>query len=54
VCNDFVTEKLKCGRARRLVPNVRTLAAAWDADVPIIYRNNAHLPEDFELWLDPT
>ena len=48
--NDFVTGVLKCERAQRIIPNVRRLAdAARGAEVPVIYGNDAHLPEDFEL-----
>lgn len=48
--NDFVTGKLPCPRAKRIIPNIRRLAeAARDADVPVIYVNDAHLPKDFEL-----
>jgi len=50
MCNDFVTGKLKCDRAQRIIPNIRRLAkAARRADVPVIYCNDAHLPTDFEL-----
>src|SRR2546428_8595679 len=48
--NDFVTGKLGTPRAKRIIPNIRTLAgAARDAGVPVIYVNDAHLPKDFEL-----
>lgn len=48
--NDFVTGKLPCPRAKRIVPNVRRLAeGARKAGVPVIYSNDAHLPSDFEL-----
>lgn len=48
--NDFVTGKLGTLRAKRIIPNIRTLAdAARRADVPVIYVNDAHLPKDFEL-----
>jgi len=48
--NDFVTGKLKCDRAARIIPNIRRLTErARDADVPVIYVNDAHLPKDFEL-----
>ncbi len=48
--NDFVTGSLKCERAQRIIPNIRRLAdAARAAEVPVIYGNDAHLPEDFEL-----
>ena len=48
--NDFVTGKLPCARAKRIIPNVRRLAdGARKAGVPVIYCNDAHLPSDFEL-----
>ena len=48
--NDFVTGKLACPRADRIIPNIRRLAdAARAAEVPVIYVNDAHLPTDFEL-----
>ncbi len=48
--NDFVTGKLPCPRAKRIIPNVRRLAdGARKAGVPVIYSNDAHLPTDFEL-----
>ena len=48
--NDFVTGKLPCPRASRIIPNVRRLAdAARTAKIPVIYCNDAHLPTDFEL-----
>jgi len=48
--NDFVTGKLGTPRAKRIIPNIRAIAdTARDADVPVIYVNDAHLPKDFEL-----
>ncbi len=48
--NDFVTGKLPCPRAERIIPNIRRLLdAARRADIPVIYVNDAHLPTDFEL-----
>jgi len=48
--NDFVTGKLGTPRAKRIIPNIRKLAeAARDAEVPVIYVKDAHLPKDFEL-----
>jgi nicotinamidase-related amidase len=48
--NDFVTGKLGTPRAKRIIPNIRTLAdAARAGGVPVIYVNDAHLPKDFEL-----
>src|SRR3989337_2005570 len=48
--NDVVTGKLGTPRAKRIVPNIRTLAnAARDMGLPVIYVNDAHLDSDFEL-----
>lgn len=48
--NDFVTGKLPCERASRIIPNVKRLAdGARKAGIPVIYSNDAHLPTDFEL-----
>ena len=48
--NDFVTGKLKCDRAQRIIPNLRKLTAtARKVDVPVIYCNDSHLKSDFEL-----
>ena len=48
--NDFVTGKLGTPRAKRIIPNIRTLAdGARKAGVPVVYVNDAHLPKDFEL-----
>jgi nicotinamidase-related amidase len=51
--NDFVTGALKCERAERIIPRLQTLLEeARQAGVPVIYVNDAHLEEDFEvdLW----
>ncbi|MBI3586591.1 MAG: cysteine hydrolase [Ignavibacteriales bacterium] len=48
--NDFITGKLRCERADRIIPNlIRFLAEAREKDVPVIYAGDAHLKEDFEL-----
>ena len=48
--NDFVTGKLRCDRAQRIIPNLRRLtAAARKADVPVIYCSDSHLKTDFEI-----
>ncbi|MFQ5837051.1 MAG: cysteine hydrolase family protein [Candidatus Bathyarchaeia archaeon] len=48
--NDFVTGKLKCERAERILPHLeRLLRAARKKGVPVIYSNDAHLPKDYEL-----
>ena len=48
--HDFISGALPCPRAKRIIPNIRKLAeAARDADVSVIYVNDAHLKTDFEL-----
>ncbi|MEM2994657.1 MAG: isochorismatase family cysteine hydrolase [Candidatus Bathyarchaeia archaeon] len=48
--NDFVTGDLKCERAKRIIPNLKRLVeTARKHDIPVIYCNDAHLPEDFEI-----
>jgi len=48
--NDFVTGDLKCERAERIIPNLkRLIEAAREKGVPVIYANDAHYPEDFEV-----
>ncbi|MDP2886299.1 MAG: isochorismatase family cysteine hydrolase [Ignavibacteria bacterium] len=48
--NDFVTGKLRCERADRIIPNLtKFLAEARKQGVPVIYAGDAHLKEDFEL-----
>ncbi|MBI2618773.1 MAG: cysteine hydrolase [Ignavibacteriales bacterium] len=48
--NDFVTGKLRCERADRIIPNLmKFLAEARKKGVPVIYAGDAHLREDFEL-----
>ncbi|MEM3443006.1 MAG: isochorismatase family cysteine hydrolase [Candidatus Bathyarchaeia archaeon] len=48
--NDFVTGELKCERAQRIIPNLKKLVeAARKHDVPVIYSNDAHYPQDFEV-----
>ncbi len=48
--NDFVTGKLRCERADRIIPNLKKfLAEARKEGVPVIYAGDAHLKEDFEL-----
>ena len=47
---DFVTGELKCERAQRIVPNLKRLVeAARKHNIPIIYSNDAHYPQDFEI-----
>jgi len=48
--NDFVTGDLKCERANRIIPNLKKLIeAARKYKIPVIYSNDAHLPEDAEV-----
>ena len=48
--NDFVTGKLKTERAKHIIPHIKNLIqTARNADVPVIYSNDAHLPVDSEL-----
>jgi len=47
---DFVEGKLKCERAKRIIPNIRRLAdEARKRRVPVIYVSDSHLPEDPEI-----
>ena len=46
IINDFVTGVLKCERAYRIIPNIqRLLDFEWKEEIPIIYTNDAHLPD---------
>jgi nicotinamidase-related amidase len=48
--NDFVTGELKCERAKHIIPNLKRLIQdAHTYDVPVIYINDAHHPQDFEV-----
>ncbi|MEM2917037.1 MAG: isochorismatase family cysteine hydrolase [Candidatus Bathyarchaeia archaeon] len=48
--NDFVTGDLKCERAKKIIPNIQKLVeAARKHGVPVIYSNDAHLKQDFEV-----
>jgi nicotinamidase-related amidase len=48
--NDFVTGKLEAKRAKRIIPNLKRLVeAARKSDVPVIYSNDAHYPQDVEV-----
>ncbi|MEM0357926.1 MAG: isochorismatase family cysteine hydrolase [Candidatus Bathyarchaeia archaeon] len=48
--NDFVTGDLKCERAHRIIPNLKRLVeAARKHGIPVIYSNDAHYPNDFEV-----
>jgi nicotinamidase-related amidase len=48
--NDFVTGELKCERAKHIIPNLEKLIkAARKHNIPIIYSNDAHYPQDAEI-----
>lgn len=50
--NDFVTGKIANPRAERIMPNVQELLARARADRRewlVVYANDAHMPNDFEL-----
>jgi nicotinamidase-related amidase len=48
--NDFVTGDLKCERAKRIIPNIKKLIeTARKYNIPVIYSNDAHYPQDFEV-----
>ena len=48
--NDFVTGDLKCERAECIIPNLKKLiGAARKHNIPVIYSNDAHFPEDAEV-----
>ena len=48
--NDFVTGKLEVKRTKYIIPNLRRLIeAARKKDVPVIYSNDAHYPQDTEV-----
>src|SRR6056297_2039286 len=49
--NDLVTGEIATDRAERIIPTLRDdlLPAARENGVRVIYANDAHRPEDFEL-----
>ena len=48
--NDFVTGKIAAERSENILsPLDRLVTAARENGVPVIYANDAHRPEDFEL-----
>lgn len=50
--NDFVDGKLKCERAKEIIPNIKDLIhKIRQKGIPIFYCNDEHLPEDTELKL---
>lgn len=52
--NDFVTGKLACERAQRIIPNIKKLAESFrENGLPVIYVNDAHLANvdaEFDVW----
>ncbi|HKZ62447.1 MAG TPA: isochorismatase family protein, partial [Nitrososphaera sp.] len=52
--NDFVHGKLKCERAKRIIPNIKLLLdSARENKTPIFFCNDEHLPIDtyeMKLW----
>ena len=48
--NDFVTGDLKCERAKHMIPNLKKIIEqARKNNIPIIYSNDAHYPQDYEV-----
>jgi nicotinamidase-related amidase len=48
--NDFVTGKLRAERADRIIQPLRKLVeAARKHDIPVVYSNDAHFPQDAEV-----
>lgn len=48
--NDFVTGALQVRRAKKIIqPLQRLIVAARKNDVPVIYSNDAHYPQDVEV-----
>ena len=48
--NDFVTGDLKSDRAERVVPKLKKLIEATrKRNIPVIYSNDAHYPQDLSL-----
>lgn len=52
--NDFVYGKLKCTRAKKIIPKIKSLLdVSREKGVPVFYCNDAHLKSDsyeFQLW----
>lgn len=52
--NDFVYGKLKCSRAKKIIPKIKLLLnASRKKGIPIFYCSDAHLKNDsyeFKLW----
>lgn len=48
--DDFVTGNLRVERAARIIePLIQLLDVARRKGIPVIYSNDAHYPEDFEI-----
>ena len=48
--NDFVAGDLKCERAQHIIPNLKRLVeTARKHNIPVIYSNDAHYPQDHEV-----
>jgi nicotinamidase-related amidase len=48
--NDFVTGDLKSDRVKRVIPKLKKLIeAARKHNIPVIYSNDAHYPQDVEV-----
>jgi nicotinamidase-related amidase len=48
--NDFVTGDLKTDRAKRIIPKLKKLIeVARKHNIPVIYSNDAHYPQDVEV-----
>jgi len=48
--NDFVTGSLECKRAKPIIPKLKKLIeVARKNNVPVIYSNDAHYPQDAEV-----
>jgi nicotinamidase-related amidase len=52
--NDFVYGKLKCSRAKKIIPQIKSLLdVSHEEGIKIFFCNDAHLPNDsyeFNLW----
>lgn len=52
--NDFVTGALKCERAKKIIPNIKSLLSfARKKGASVIYANDAHEPDvdkEFKIW----
>lgn len=52
--NDFVYGKMKCEKAKKIIPKIKSLIqTSKENRIPVFYCNDAHLPGDnyeFRLW----